>query len=86
MKNFKEKEKTFAIWVCGPPATGKNSICEPAILPLDYELIDVDKIYEELLKKYKLNFENITSRNFLFRNFLNSWQSKVVRWREVWVD
>lgn len=50
----------FAIWACGAPASGKSRICEPAVVPMGFELIDVDKTYEELLIKYKLSCDNIT--------------------------
>jgi hypothetical protein len=50
----------FAIWACGAPASGKSRICEAAVIPMGFELIDVDKTYEELLIKYKLSCDHIT--------------------------
>ncbi len=57
------KGKSFAVWACGAPATGKSRICESAVLPLGFELIDVDETYENLLLKYKLNFNQITENS-----------------------
>ena len=50
---------SFALWACGATATGKSCICEAAVLPLGFELIDVDQTYEALLKKYKLSWDDI---------------------------
>ncbi len=50
---------SFALWACGAAATGKSRICEAAVLPLGFELIDVDQTYEVLLKKYKLSWDDI---------------------------
>lgn len=50
---------SFALWACGAAATGKSCICEAAVLPLDFVLIDVDQTYDELLKKYELSWNDI---------------------------
>jgi predicted ABC-type ATPase len=44
----------LAVWACGAGASGKSRICESAILPLGFELIDVDNLYEKLLRQYHL--------------------------------
>jgi predicted ABC-type ATPase len=54
MKKQKKEQGPAAVWACGPAASGKSRICEPAVLPLGFELADADNQYEELLKKYNL--------------------------------
>ncbi|HEY7215564.1 MAG TPA: hypothetical protein VIC28_13120 [Thermoanaerobaculia bacterium] len=45
------------MWVCGCPASGKTAIAEAAILPLGFELIDSDAVFEHLLRQYGLSAE-----------------------------
>jgi len=45
------------VWVCGCAASGKSRIGASAILPLGFELIDTDKIFDKLLREYRLSLE-----------------------------
>lgn len=46
-----------AVWFCGSPACGKSRIGEQAVLPLGFELIDTDAVYEDLAQRYRLGLE-----------------------------
>lgn len=46
-----------AVWVCGCAASGKTEIGRSAVLPLGFELIDTDRVFEELLRRYGLSLE-----------------------------
>lgn len=46
-----------AVWVCGTPATGKSRIAEGALLPLGFELIDSDSVFDHLAPAYDLGTE-----------------------------
>ncbi len=46
-----------AVWVCGSAASGKSEIGRSAILPLGFELIDTDLVFEELLREHGLSAE-----------------------------
>ena len=50
------KNTPHAVWVVGGAASGKSTIAEKAIIKdMGFTLIDVDKPFEELLKRYKLS-------------------------------
>ena len=54
-----EARRPCAIWVCGAAASGKSRIAEAAILPLGFELVDVDQWYEDLARRHGLRPDRV---------------------------
>jgi predicted ABC-type ATPase len=47
------RRRPDAVWVCGAAASGKSRIAEGAVLPLGFELLDVDTHYERLAASHQ---------------------------------